>query len=123
MSAEDLIQKVKSGYEAFARGDVDAAVELFAEDVTWTNPGKSSVSGTFNGKDEVLGMWGSLGEDFSIEPQIMTADDTHVVVISKNVAKGEEWESADIFTFEGDKVKSFRGVEDPSAVERAFPAG
>lgn len=123
MGAADLIQRVKSGYEAFGRGDVEAAIELFADDVTWTNPGNSSISGTFNGKDEVLQMWASLGDDFSVEPQIVTADDTHVVVIARNAAKGEEWESADVFTFEGDKVKSFRGIEETDAVERAFPAG
>jgi ketosteroid isomerase-like protein len=122
MAGEELIERVRSGYEAFARGDVDSAIDLFADDVTWTNPGNSAISGTFNGKDEVLEMWGRLGEDFSIEPQIVTADDSHVVVISKNVAKGEEWESADVFTFEGDKVKSFRGLEETDAVERAYPA-
>jgi len=121
LGADDLIQRVKSGYEAFGRGDVETAIELFADDVTWTTPGNSSISGTFNGKDEVLEMWGSLGDDFSVEPQILTADATHVVVIAKNAAKGEEWESADVFTFEGDKVKSFRGIEDPAPGERAFP--
>ena len=64
-----------------------------------------------------------FSDDFSIEPQIVTADDTHVVVISRNAAKGEEWESADVFTFEGDQVKSFRGIEETDAVERAFPGG
>jgi uncharacterized protein len=122
MGAEDLIQKVKAGYEAFGRGDVESAIALFADDVTWTTPGNSSISGTYNGKDEVLQMWGSLGEDFSVEPQLFTADDSHVVVISNNSAKGEQWESADVFTFEGDKVKSFRGIEDPAPGERAFPA-
>lgn len=122
MGGEDLIQKVKSGYEAFGRGDAEAAIELFADDVTWTNPGNSAVSGTFNGKDEVLQMWGSLGDDFSTEPQLLTADDTHVVVIAKNAANGEMWDSADVFTFEGDKVKSFQGIEDTAVVERAFPA-
>jgi uncharacterized protein len=123
MGADHLVQRVKSGYEAFGRGDVEGTLELFADDVTWTNPGKSSISGTFHGKEEVLQMWDSLGEDFSVEPQILTADDSHVVAITRNSAKGEEWESADLFTFEGDKVKSYRGFEDPAAVERAFPAG
>lgn len=123
MGGEDLIARVKSGYEAFGRGDVDTAIGLFADDVTWENEGNSAVSGTFNGKDQVLEMWGRLGEDFSVEPQLLTADDSHVVAIAKNVAKGEEFASADIFTFEGDKVKSYRSVSDPRAIERAYPAG
>ncbi len=123
MAGEDLIQKVKSAYEAFAQGDVDGAIALFADDVRWVNAGNSSVSGTFNGKDEVLEMWGKLGEDFSVEPKFMTADETHVVVISRNATGGDEWEVADVFTFEGDKVKSYRGIEDPAHIERAFPAG
>jgi ketosteroid isomerase-like protein len=123
MAGEDLIQRMKEGYEAFGRGDVDGAIALFHDDVTWVNEGNSSVSGTFHGKDEVLQMWGRLGEEFSVEPVIMTADDTHVVVISKNSAGGDEWEVADVFTFEGDKVKSYRGIEDPAHIDRAFPAG
>ena len=122
MSGEDLIQRMKSGYDAFGRGDVDGAIALFHDDVTWTNAGNSSVSGTFHGKDEVLEMWGSLGEEFSVEPEIMTADDTHVVVISTNAIGGDKWKVADVFTFEGDKVKSYVGIEDPSHIERAFPA-
>lgn len=122
MAGEDLIQKVQSGYEAFGRGDVETAINLFADDATWTNPGNSSISGTFRGKDEILQMWGRLGEGFSVEPQLFTANGDHVVAVCHNDAYGEKWESADVFTFEGGKIKSYRGTEDPRAMERAFPS-
>lgn len=55
MAGEDLIQAVKDGYEAFKSGDVDSAIALFADEIEWHNPGNSSISGTFRGKDDVLG--------------------------------------------------------------------
>jgi hypothetical protein len=83
--------------------------------------GNSSVSGTFHGKHQVLEMWGSLGEEFSVEPEIMTADDTHVVVISTNAVGGDKWKAADVFTFEGDKVKSYVASRIPFTWSGPFP--
>ena len=53
---------VRSGYEAFAAGDIPAVLAIFADDISWTIPGRSPLSGTYTGHDEVLGFFGQLME-------------------------------------------------------------
>jgi ketosteroid isomerase-like protein len=53
---------VRSGYEAFAAGDIPAVLAIFADDINWTIPGSSPVSGVYTGHDEVLGFFGQLME-------------------------------------------------------------
>jgi uncharacterized protein len=53
---------VRSGYEAFASGDIPAVLAIFADDISWTIPGRSPISQTYTGHDEVLGFFGQLME-------------------------------------------------------------
>ena len=122
MAAEDNVRTLKAAYEAFNRKDALAASAAFADDVTRTIAGSSAISGTFRGKTEILQMWASLGE-FTTEPRIFAADDDHVVVIAVNAANGQRWDAADIYTFRDGKIASFTTIEDPAAVQRAYPRG
>ena len=45
---------VRSFYEAGNRGDMDACFDLIADDITWTNVGTMSLSGTYRGKAELM---------------------------------------------------------------------
>ncbi|MDN5939556.1 MAG: nuclear transport factor 2 family protein, partial [Salinisphaera sp.] len=105
---------------AFNRKDAIAAGTAFADDVVRTIAGNSAISGTFTGKAEIMQMWALLGE-FVTEPRIFAADHDHVVVIAVNSANGVRWDAADVYTFENGKIKSFTTIEDPAAVERAYP--
>jgi ketosteroid isomerase-like protein len=53
---------LRSGYDAFAAGDVPAVLALFDEDITWHIAGHSPVSGDYTGHDEVVGFFQALGE-------------------------------------------------------------
>lgn len=53
---------VRSGYDAFAAGDIPAVLAIFADDISWTVPGRSPISGRYTGHDEVLGFFGQLTE-------------------------------------------------------------
>ncbi len=44
----------KSFYEAGNRGDFDACFALISDDITWTNIGSTSLSGTYRGKTELM---------------------------------------------------------------------
>ena len=52
--SEENVERVRSGYEAFARGDVDAVLELLAPDVDW-HPAIAPILGvdTLRGRDAV----------------------------------------------------------------------
>ena len=53
----DNAQMIRDGYEAFARGDIPAVLEMLGEDITWHVPGRSPLSGDYRGHDDVLGFF------------------------------------------------------------------
>ena len=53
-------EAVRNGYDAFARGDLDALRTLMSPDVTWNEPGRSELSGVYRGIDAVLGLFGEM---------------------------------------------------------------
>lgn len=53
---------IRTGYEAFAAGDVPAVLAIFADDIVWHVSGRNPLSGTYNGPEEVLGFFQNLGE-------------------------------------------------------------
>jgi uncharacterized protein len=54
--------KVRQGYEAFGKGDMDTLRSIMTPDVIQSVPGKSQVSGDHKGVDNVLGYYGTLFE-------------------------------------------------------------
>ena len=46
---------VRKAYEDFAKGDIPAVLEAFDPSITWHVPGRSPVSGDYNGRDEIVG--------------------------------------------------------------------
>src|SRR6266542_6911884 len=57
------VELPRRGYEAFAKGDLTTLSELIADDVTWHVAGAGPLSGTYHGRDEVLGFFGRLAEE------------------------------------------------------------
>jgi uncharacterized protein len=78
-------QLVRRSYEAFAAGDLDTVRGLFAEDIVWHVPGRSSLAGDHEGRDAVLGLFGRLfelsGGTFSVEVHDAVANDEHGAAI------------------------------------------
>jgi uncharacterized protein len=62
MAAQDNIELVRRGYAAFIAGDVETLTQLFAPDVVHLVPGASPLSGAHKGQQNVLAMYGKLGE-------------------------------------------------------------
>ncbi len=53
---------LRTGYQAFAVGDVPTVLALFSEHITWHVPGRNPISGDYTGHNEVVGFFQSLGE-------------------------------------------------------------
>lgn len=49
---------VRSGYEAFNRGDLTTLTELFGDDVSWHTPGQSPLAGDVVGREAVVARLG-----------------------------------------------------------------
>ncbi len=119
--AEENIERAKAGYAAFAAADVDAAAADLADDIEWVVPGNSTVSGTYRGKEEVIGFWMKLAEKgFTTTPEHFFGDDERVVVLCSVTAGGETSDSADVLTFRDGKVVKFQSAGDTALQERVW---
>lgn len=48
------VELVARGYDAVARGDLDALARVLADDIVWHVPGKGLISGDYHGHDGVV---------------------------------------------------------------------
>ncbi|MDQ6649456.1 MAG: nuclear transport factor 2 family protein [Actinomycetota bacterium] len=121
MSAEEHLNVVKRGYSAFAAGDIEAAMEPFADDIEWIVSGNSAISGTYRGKEEIGGFFMKLaGKSFTTEPEHFLADDERVVVLTKTTADGQSSDQADVLTFREGKIVKFQSAGDTALEERIW---
>jgi ketosteroid isomerase-like protein len=123
MSADEQKQSAQDGYAAFGKGDADAAMANIADSIQWVVGGDSSVSGTYNGKGEVMGFWGKLLEvGFSTNPNEFLADGDKVVVLSTVSVGGESRDVADVLSYNDDgnliRFQSFGGED---LLNQTFP--
>jgi ketosteroid isomerase-like protein len=85
---EELVSR---GYDAFAKGDIDALRSLLDPDVVWHQPGRSVLAGDHRGADAVLGFFATTMQltagSFRAEPHDVIAGDQHVVGL--HLARGE----------------------------------
>lgn len=76
---------IRSGYEAFARGDIDTVLGIFDEDICWHISGRSPISGDYRGHAEVVGFFSKLhelsGGTFGLDVHDVLANDDHVVAL------------------------------------------
>jgi uncharacterized protein len=122
MAGEQNLERTRAAYQAFANSDVEAAAADLADDIEWVVPGVSTLSGTYRGKDEVMGLWMQLAtKSFTTSPQYFFSDDTHVVVLTNTTADGQSSDGVDVLTFGDDgKVVRFQSAVDTALQERIW---
>ena len=109
MSVQENKELMERGYAAFSAGDLDTVMSLFDDDIEWVQPGQSSVSGTFHGKNEVLEQFGRLAEKgLTVELKQLIAEGDTVVAITQVTAGGETSEDADVFTIRNGRPSTSR---------------
>jgi ketosteroid isomerase-like protein len=59
---QDNVKLVRRGFEAFNKGDVKALTDIIAADCVQHMPGKNRFSGDHKGRDNILAMYGEMGE-------------------------------------------------------------
>lgn len=96
----ELVRKL---YDAFANADLETIQNAIADDGVLHFAGQGGLSGSYKGKDEILGLLGELVSrtdgTFKTEIHDLLANDEHVVVLSTVTAS------------RGDKDIAGRGVE------------
>ena len=112
---------LRERYAAFDRGDLQTALEQWADDFVWEGPNASEIpgSGRHEGKQqaiqvlqEAVGAW----DEFKLTAdEFLEEGDTAVVLAHTDVKKGDQ--SAEIpvvhiWRYEGDKIKRLQILTD-----------
>lgn len=58
----DNVEIIRRAFAAFAVGDMGTIKEVFSPEILWHEPGRSSVTGDYQGIDATLGFFGQLFE-------------------------------------------------------------
>lgn len=118
MGAQDNGELVRSGYEAFSKGDIETIAKIFDADIRWNISGHNQISGTYNGQDDTFAFFGRLMEltdnTFAVEIHDLLATDDHVVVLVKESAtrNGKSLEADDVHVWHlaNGKALEFWGI-------------
>ncbi|MFP7674905.1 nuclear transport factor 2 family protein [Marivita sp. S0852] len=87
---EDNIQVVQDFFAAYGAGDLEGIAAVMDENVQWHIPGRHPLSGTKNGRDEVIAFFNQLGvAGFQADPIYFGADENYVIDIHRG------WSNAD----------------------------
>ncbi len=100
-------------------------LEIFADDVQYVVPGDMPVSGTFQGKEQIMNMWLGFFEQLEyikVHPEEFVAEGNTVVVRARGEAKtkaGNDYNNLYIFffRFKGEKVVEVLELPDTAYAE------
>jgi ketosteroid isomerase-like protein len=119
--ADNNVQTIRTAYEAFARGDIPAVIELLDDNVEWEVADVLPQGGSFRGKagaEEFFQGLGAAWEDLQLEIDDLLDASDHVVALGR--AEGTLRETgpagygfAHVFTFTGGSVTRFREYAAP----------
>ena len=59
---EKKIEKVRQFYTALAQGDFETVGALLSDELVWHQPGKGTLSGVYNGKQNVFAHLGRMAQ-------------------------------------------------------------
>jgi ketosteroid isomerase-like protein len=124
---------VRRGYEAFNRGDLEAASASFASDIEYEVPEELPDSGVVRGRQAVIDAWAKLREDFrgvrAEPPKLLRATRDAIVVrlviraegLSTGI--GGELRGTEVFHVRGGRIVSARNYMQESKALEAVGLG
>ena len=118
--ASQNVEIAKKAYEAYGAGDVETALADFDDNIEWSIPGNSAISGDYRGKDRFMELLGKLAEkSFTTTPERIVGEGDDVV-ITKITAGGESGLQADVLTYRSGKLVKAVSIADTALQERVF---
>lgn len=132
MSANDNIKTIQTVYEAFGRGDVQAILDVVADDVDWAADGASDVPpwyGVRRSKADVAAFFQDIADSQDVEEFTLLSiagNDTDVFALNryrariKATGKSVEMHLHHYFTLRDGKITYYRGSEDTAVTIAAF---
>lgn len=130
MSDHPNVMRMREGYEAFGKGDLDRLRQLWRPDIRWHEPGSNLLSGHRTGTDEVFALFGRLFEitegSFRAEVRATFADDTDGVAVVRLIGhrgdRAMDVVAAHLFRYEDGLVAEFWEAHTDQAAVDAFYA-
>ena len=103
---------VRRMVDALQRRDGAAIAALLSDDIVYYFPGRSSVAGTYQGKADVLGLFGAFGRLFDSPPTMashdVVASEAHVVDLATyNAERGGQpfsWNAVRLYHVDADLI-------------------
>jgi len=119
---------LRKGYEAFARGDIAALTDMFAEDMVWHVPGNNLISGEHKGRDAVFAVFAKTmeltGGTFKIDLHDIVANDEHTVSLTRAAASRQgkqlDLRGADIYHIRNGKVTEWWSFVEDQRLDDEF---
>ena len=98
MAEDRFLEAARRGYAAFDAGDMEAAMDVWADEIIWHVGGNGPLAGTYHGKEEIMGMMGKLmegtGGSFKMDVHDILTNGTHGVALV-NVSASRNGKSAE----------------------------
>jgi ketosteroid isomerase-like protein len=115
VGAEENVALIRSGYDAFARGDIETVLSLFDPAIKWYTPDTIRFGGSYTGQAGVGEFFSKLPENYAelhVEPTRFIDSADTVVAIGQHrgrSAAGIAFENpfVHVWTFSNGKVTSF----------------
>jgi len=132
MAEQENVRIIQEAYEAFKRGDIQALLNIFTDDVEWFVSGPSDIiptAGRRQGRDQVAQFFATINDTEDIEQfeaHEFIAQGDKVVVLghyrSRVKATGRTAESdwVHVHTLRDGKLVNFREYFDTAAVAEAY---
>lgn len=119
MADHPNLEIARSGYEAFAKGDMATLNNVISDDIVWHSGGNNILTGDYSGKEAVFGFFGLLAQEtggtFVNEIHDLLANDDHgVALVNQTATRGGR-------TLEGRSVHVFHMRDGQMTEFWAFP--
>jgi len=93
MAEHPNVAPIRDMFAAFAKGDLAALNDVFAEDLVWHEGGRNQISGDYRGREAVFGFFGKTMEvtqgSFRVDLHDVLADDEHgVALVALSASRG-----------------------------------
>ena len=126
-AAEAQAAVVRSGFEAFAKGDGPGFAAMFAADATWNHRNDDRLGGVHRGRDAIMAFLAESGQltagTLRAVPERYLGDGQGLVAVTTRVSgtrrDGRTFDDPQIllFTLDGERVRSVdQYIGDPPAV-------
>jgi uncharacterized protein len=119
---------VRKAYEDFAKGDIPAVLEAFDPSITWHVPGRSPISGDYNGRDEIVGLFKHTmelcGGIFAIAVHHVLAEENLVVALvtvkAERNSRSAAFPEVHVWHIANGKITKFREFQGDEQTEDRF---